>query len=98
MLSSVKNIPITDALGSLSSQDPVLLPLKKVSLDCASKIGGTTVTCSLRAGGYVTPQPPISWLKILKVRFEKRRKNVRKKLAFLGALLLLRSQICCSRC
>ena len=29
---------------------------------------------------------------------EKRRKNVRKKLAFLGALVLLRSQICYSRC
>lgn len=72
MLSSVKEISITDALGPLSSQDPVLLPLKKVSLDRASKKGRATVTCPLRAGGYVTPQPPITWLKILKVRFVKR--------------------------
>ena len=68
----VKNSPIADALVSLGSQDTVLLPLTKASLNHASKGVRSTVICPLRASGYVTTLSPVAWLKILEASFVKR--------------------------
>ena len=66
MLSSVKKYSYNWCIRALE------LPGSCSPAPYASKQGRTTVTCPLRASDYVTPQPPITWLKILKIRFVER--------------------------
>lgn len=74
---SVKHSPIADTLVSLGSQDTVLLPQTKASLNLASKGVRSTVICPLRASDYVTTLSPVAWLKILEARFLKREGDIK---------------------